>query len=125
MLSFTDYFQFFCCGYVPLFLKNCPRFRAFFSLVYFFERTRLVASMRPPCLIYLSTSKRAPTLPLQQSPNGGWWGRWCDKKYADRLVSIGDAEFSRLQPGVSKAENIFLAPIQLPIISITYIQYKN
>ena len=44
--------------YVPLFilLKNCPGFRAFLLLAYFFERTRSAASVRPPCLIYLSTS---------------------------------------------------------------------
>ena len=40
---------------MPL-LKNCPGFRPFFLVVYFFERTRPAASMRPPCLIYLSTS---------------------------------------------------------------------
>ena len=28
----------------------------FFSIFFFFERTRPAASMRPPCLIYLSTS---------------------------------------------------------------------
>ena len=28
----------------------------FFSIFLFFERTRPAASMRPPCLIYLSTS---------------------------------------------------------------------
>ena len=41
------------CRYL---LNICPGFRAFFLLVYFFERTRPAASMRPPCLIYLSTS---------------------------------------------------------------------
>ena len=30
-------------------------FLFFFSSVFFFERTRPAASMRPPCLIYLST----------------------------------------------------------------------
>ena len=37
-------------------LKSCPGFRPLFFLVYFFERTRPAARMRPPCLIYLSTS---------------------------------------------------------------------
>ena len=40
-------------------MENCPGFRAFFPLVYFFERTRPAASMRPTCLIYLSTSNEA------------------------------------------------------------------
>ena len=31
----------------------------FFSVVFFFERTRPAASMKPPCLIYLSTSNEA------------------------------------------------------------------
>ena len=30
--------------------------RVFFSVFFFLERTRSAASMRPPCLIYLSTS---------------------------------------------------------------------
>ena len=57
MLSFTDIFLSFwfvdTCRYL---LNNCPGFRAFFLLVYFFERTRPAAGMWPPCLIYLSTS---------------------------------------------------------------------
>ena len=28
----------------------------FFSILFFFERTRTTASMKPPCLMYLSTS---------------------------------------------------------------------
>ena len=32
---------------------------SFFSILLFFERTRHTASMRPPCLIYLSTIKEA------------------------------------------------------------------
>ena len=31
-------------------------FSVFFSVLFFFERTRPTTSMRPPCLIYLSTS---------------------------------------------------------------------
>ena len=34
-------------------------FRVFFFVFFFLERTRPVASMRPPCLIYLSTIKVA------------------------------------------------------------------
>ena len=40
---------------------------AFFSCFFFFERTRPAASMRPPCLIYLSTSSpfiMRPFLPI-------------------------------------------------------------
>ena len=40
---------------MPLLFFNCPGFRVFFSLVYFFERTRPAASLPPSCLIYLST----------------------------------------------------------------------
>ena len=36
-------------------------FSYFFFLFFFFERTRPAASMRPPCLIYLSTSNEART----------------------------------------------------------------
>ena len=36
-------------------------FRFFFFDFFFFERTRPAASMRPPCLIYLSTSTGART----------------------------------------------------------------
>ena len=41
-------------------------FCVFFSFFSFFERTRPAASMRPPCLIHLSTSNEAalPHLPL-------------------------------------------------------------
>ena len=34
-------------------------FSVFFSFFFFFERTRIAASMRPPCLISLSTSNEA------------------------------------------------------------------
>ena len=34
-------------------------FRVFFPIFFLFERTRPVASMRPPCLIYLPTSNEA------------------------------------------------------------------
>ena len=33
-------------------------FRVFFSRLFFFERTRPAASMRPACLIYLSTESQ-------------------------------------------------------------------
>ena len=36
-------------------------FRVFFRLLFFFERTRPASSMRPSCLIYLSTSNKAIT----------------------------------------------------------------
>ena len=42
-------------------------FRVFFFVFFFFERTRPAASMRSPCLIYLSTSKKekyAPGYPV-------------------------------------------------------------
>ena len=44
-----------------------PRFPSFnlplfFPLVFFFERTRSAASMRPACLIYLSTSMDTPCM---------------------------------------------------------------
>ena len=41
---------------MPLFIEQLPGISCLFLLVYFFERTRPAASMRPPCLIYLSTS---------------------------------------------------------------------
>ena len=34
----------------------CFRWGGIFSIIFSFERTRSAASMRPPCLIYLSTS---------------------------------------------------------------------
>ena len=36
-----------------------PCFFVFFFRFFFFERARPAASMRPPCLIYLSTSNEA------------------------------------------------------------------
>ena len=51
-----------------LLLKICPGFRAFFLLVFFFERTRPAASMSPPCLIYLSTCNEAR--PRERSNRG-------------------------------------------------------
>ena len=47
--------------------NNYPGFRALF-LVYFFERTRPAVSMRPPCLIYLSTSNEVR--PRERSDRG-------------------------------------------------------
>ena len=38
---------------------DCFVFRVFFFRIFFFERTRPAASMRPPRLIYLSTSIEA------------------------------------------------------------------
>ena len=43
-------------------------FRDFFFRFFFFERTRLAASMSPPCLIYLSTSTEAR--PRERSDRG-------------------------------------------------------
>ena len=43
-------------------------FRFFFFRFFFFERTRPAASMRLPCLIYLSTSKEAR--PRERSDRG-------------------------------------------------------
>ena len=41
---------------------------SFFSVSFFFERTRPAASMRPPCLIYLSTGNEAR--PRERSERG-------------------------------------------------------
>ena len=41
-----------CCGFRGVFRVR----RISFFFVFFFERTRPAASMRPPCLIYFSTS---------------------------------------------------------------------
>ena len=51
-----------CCGFRAVFwvrwVFSC--YICFFDF-FFFERTRPAASMRPPCLIYLSTSTRVRT----------------------------------------------------------------
>ena len=60
MLSFTDYC---CCRCVPL-LKNFPVYRAFFLFVYFFERTRRAASMRPPWLVMRQGRESEATEPV-------------------------------------------------------------
>ena len=41
--------------WISWFVLGAAGFRVFFSF-FFFEHTRPAASMRPPCLIYLSTS---------------------------------------------------------------------
>ena len=46
-----------CCGFCGAFWMRQDFFVFFFPIFFsFFERTRPAASMRPPCLIYLSTS---------------------------------------------------------------------
>ena len=44
------------CGFRGVFSVGRDFFVFFFRLFFFFERTRPAASMRPPYLIYLSTS---------------------------------------------------------------------
>ena len=51
-----------------VFLGGADFFVFFFELFFFFERTRPAASMRPPCLIYLSTSNEAK--PKERSDRG-------------------------------------------------------
>ena len=45
-----------CCGFRGVFWVGRIFFSVFFFDYFFFEGTRPAASMRPPCLIYLSTS---------------------------------------------------------------------
>ena len=55
----------------PLWISWCVLggaiFLVFFRFWVFFERTRLAASMRPPCLIYLSISKDGFHCPLRSA----------------------------------------------------------
>ena len=44
-----------CCGFRGVFWVGRIFSFFFFSIFFFFERTRPAESMRPPCLIYLST----------------------------------------------------------------------
>ena len=48
-----------CCGFLWCVLGGVDFFVFFFSFFFFFEHTRPTASMRSPCLIYLSTSNEA------------------------------------------------------------------
>ena len=52
-----------CCGIRDVFWvgRFFFFFRVFLSIFFFFELTQPAASMRPPCLIYLSTSTRVRT----------------------------------------------------------------
>ena len=44
----------------------CDGISRVFCFVFFFKRTRPVASMRPPCVIYLSSSNEAVYLPISK-----------------------------------------------------------
>ena len=56
MFSFTDFFFLFLLPLICAAIEKLPGISFFFLLVYFFERTRRAASMRPPYLVYLPTS---------------------------------------------------------------------
>ena len=61
-----------------LWISRCvlgaARFRIFFPIFFFKDRTRPVASIRPPCLIYLSTSNEVVC--ALRAKASSYWGAY-------------------------------------------------